>query len=226
MIFFFYIILAALTKGFAELVLPGWISQHILLIPIFLGYLGICWGLYNLTYDPLVKWGNVKKSAIFIISGTAMFFTSIIFQIITEIFKENAIAVYVISIIGTVFLILSSPLFSVGFLILRKDLKDYYFKKYMSKYPNLFLIISYLVQSLGCVFLLVGGLISNVTSETIVSIILYSGIAFVVISILGLGIGFYPLFISFRTYPKIMETIEETQKNKTQSTTKKTKKAS
>ena len=248
MIYIFYILLAVLTRGFVDLLLPGWIPQHILLIPILLGYLGLCWGIYNLTYDPLVSWKNSKKVVIFILAGTVSLLVSTIIMMVSEVFQEQIVIVFIFTIIGITLLIVAEPLIALGFYFFRKDLKEYYFRKFISKYPNLFIIISYSVLSLGLIFLTIGGFIPSVkgtivsyliqsldinilivggfNAKIIGSVFIYLGIGTIALSIIGLGVGYYPLYISFRTYPKLLEYLEEAQKKKNQSSMKKTKKTS
>ncbi|MHA1198427.1 MAG: hypothetical protein ACTSQF_03650 [Candidatus Heimdallarchaeaceae archaeon] len=224
MIFFFYVIqiaYVALTDGFQVLLLPGWKNHHVLAIPILLGYFGFSWGLFNLSYDPLVEWLYVKKSAFLIISGAATFLVSILILIISEVFKEHTTVVYILTIVGIVLLILTGPLFSFGFFLFRKDLKTHYFKKYIAKFPNIIIVISYLVQSFGYICLL----ISSFSSYTFGTVFFYIGMVVIIASILGLGVGFYPLFISFRAYPKLLELVEE-QLEKNQESSKETKTAS
>ncbi len=226
MIYIFYILLAVLTRGFIDLLLPGWIPQHILLIPILLGYLGLCWGIYNLTYDPIVDWKHSKKAVIFIVAGIVSLLISTVIMMVSEVFQEQGVVVFIFTIIGIILLIITEPLIALGFYLFRKDLKEHYFRKIISKYPNIFILISYLVQSLGIIFLTVGGFISSVIG----TVFIYLGIATIALSIIGLGAGYYPLYSSFRTYPKLSEALEEVlkeaQEKKNQSSVKKTKKSS
>ncbi len=248
MIFFFYILLAVLTKGFNDLLIPGWKAQHILFIPIILGYLGFCWGVFNLSYDPLVAWINVKKSVYFLLAGTGSLFLAVLIMIISEVFQNQGIVVYVLTLIGIILYILAGPLFAIGFFLFRKDLKTHYFKKYISKFPTIYIVISYLIQSLGIIIFLISGYLGRVVESVSISYLIQSlgsiflisgylvsvvgsvfviaGIVTVTISIIILALGFYPLFISFRTYPKLLEAIEEAQLNKAQDTSKQSKKAS
>ncbi|MCE7742939.1 MAG: hypothetical protein GOP50_10830 [Candidatus Heimdallarchaeota archaeon] len=225
MVFFFQVFhigFVALTDGFQVLLLPGWKNHHILMIPILLGYIGFSWGIFNLSYDPLADWSHVKKSAYFIISGAVTFLVAILILIIAEVFKEHPTIVYILTLVGIVLLILVGPLFSFGFFLFRKDLKTYYFKKYIAKFPNTFIMISYLVQSFGYIFLLISSFFNN----TLGVVFLIIGIVAFAASILGLGIGFYPLFISFRAYPKLLELVEEHLMNKELESSKGVKKAS
>ena len=222
LIYVFYILLAALTKGFRDLVLPSFIEQHILLIPIILGNLGLSWGLFNLAYEPLISWNYVKKAAYFIMLGTLFLFLSQLILILCSFLEDFRIAFLIMYSFGIAFFPISGILYSTGYIFFRKDLKTHYFKKYIAKFPNIYIILAYIVQSIGYVFLLIWGLSSNIIG--LVFNIL--GIVTIAISLLGLGIGFYPLFISFRAYPKIMEKIEELLIKKDQTSSKKAKKAS
>ncbi len=222
MVYFFYIILAALTKGFLDLLLPGVIEQHILLIPIVFGYLGFSWGIFNLSYETTIAWPNAKKVTYLLIAGTVTFLLSQAILILAGFITEYALATTILTFVGIALFIISNPIFAAGFFLFRKDLKPHYFNKYIAKFPNLYISISYLVLSLGIIFLLIAGLNQNIVG----SVFMIGGIVTVVISILGLGFGFYPLFISFRAYPKILEVIEEAQMKKNQSSSKEAKKAS
>jgi len=222
MIYLFYIILAAVSRGFYFLFYEGWSVYQILLIPIVLGFSGLSWGLYNLTFDPAVKWDYAKKSAYFIIAGVVAILLSTVF-IIFSYYLDNETAKDVLRIMGSILLILTAPLNSIGFFILRLDLKPHYFNKYIFKFPNIYTSIAYLVQTIGLTFLFTSTFFEGTSIFTIFFLI---GLIANIISIIGLGVGYYPIFISFRTYPKILEILEEEQLKKQQtSSPKKTKKA-
>ena len=223
MVYFFYILLAATSQGFFLLFFPGWIAQHILLIPILIGNLGLCWGIYNLTYDPLVKWTNAKKSIIYILIGAGLLLLSTVLLILTEFLPLYSSGFSILLLIGIILLVLANPLFAFGYYLFKKDLKKNYFDKYISKFPTIYISLSYLVQSLGFISMLIAALFEN----TLGDVFFIVGLVIVIISILGLGVGFYPLFIAFRTYPQILELIEEQQMKKQQTPkAKKSKKAS
>ena len=224
MIYFFYILLAITSQGFFLLFFPGWIPQHILLIPIFIGYLGLCWGIFNLSHDPIVKWKSIKKTVYSILVGTITLLLSTVLIMITELFYDFSSTTFsILLLIGIILLILTGPLFAIGFFFFREDLKEHYFQKYLSKFPTVYISIAFLVQAVGEIFLLIGALFT----ETLGLIFFILGLVTVVISLIGLGVGFYPLFMSFRTYPKILELIEESLAKKQQiQSSKKSKKAS
>ena len=56
MIILFYIILAIITRALFVVITPGWGEYQLLFLPILLGYIGMSWGIFNLSYDPIVKW--------------------------------------------------------------------------------------------------------------------------------------------------------------------------
>ena len=223
MIYLFYILLAALTGGFMYLFYSGFSAFQILLIPIILGFLGFGWGLYNVTYDPLVKWNYVKQSLYMIIAGTSSLLFSAIFIIFSD-FIDNSATAFIIQLIGAVLLILTGPIFSISFFILRKDLKPHYFNKYIFKFPNIYTIIAYLAQTVGLALVFAASLLEE--ENALFRVFFIIGLIINIISIVGLGVGFYPLFISFRTYPKLLEILEEAQlKRQQESASKKAKKA-
>jgi len=217
MILLFYIILAIITRALFTLITPLWGEYQLLFLPILLGYIGMSWGIFNLSYDPIVKWKNTRRVTFFIIAGAVTLFLSQIILIIIEWLPPYPVLVETMYYIGVFLLFISGLLIAFGFFKFRQDLLPHYFDKYIAKYPNWFIIIAYISQSFSYVFFVISGLtFGNLGSAfEIIGYIVAGG------SILSMAIGFYSIFISFRAFPKIMEVIEEVAGAK-----KKSKKAS
>ncbi len=198
--------------------LIGWKAQQIPLIPIILGLVGFCWGVFNLTYDPVVKWERSKKTIGFIFGGSVGLLLSQISLIIGE-FVYTIAFFYIFAILQ----ILSLLAISIGFYFFYRDLVTLYIKKLMPRNPLPFLSIAYLIQALAyssfTVSVLALGILSN---ETIYTVFLIIGFVLFGLFFVSLAIGTYQLYLAFRAFPELGDYLEE-QMYKKQSPKKKTK---
>lgn len=210
MVFLFYGLLAALTALFLDTILPGWMQEHLLYIPIVLGLVGMSWGIYNLTYDPVVKWEKGKIAAFTIVGGSAALFIAQLVLILVR-WITSVVMVY----IGNAILILSCITLATGFYFFYKDLVSAFIRKLIPRNPLPLISIAFLVQAVAysiyvASFIVTSKLLSEgVTDAVVTNVLNYIGMAFSGIFLLFLAAGFYQLFPAFRNYPKLADYLEE-----------------
>ncbi len=210
MVFLFYGLLAALTALFLDTILPGWIDAHLLYIPIVLGFIGMSWGIYNLTYDPVVKWEKGKFTAFTIVGGSAALFIAQLVLILTR-WITSLVMVY----LGNAILILSCITLATGFYFFYKDLVSAFIRKLIPRNPLPLISIAFLVQAVAYGLYLASFIVTTkllgegVTDAVITNVLNYIGMAISGIFLGFLAVGFYQLFPAFRNYPKLADYLEE-----------------
>ncbi len=205
MVFLFYGLLAALTALFLDTILPGWMDSHLLYIPIVLGFVGMSWGIYNLTYDPVVKWEKGKIAAFTIIGGSAALFIAQLVLILTR-WITSLVMVY----IGNAILILSCITLATGFYFFYKDLVTAFIRKLMPRNPLPLISIAFLIQAVAYILYVTSFIVTFFSlSLVIIQVLNYIGMAFSGMFLLFLAAGFYQLFPAFRNYPKLADHLEE-----------------
>jgi hypothetical protein len=183
----------------------GWKAQQILHIPIVLGLVGLCWGIFNMTYDPVVKWERSKKTIGFIIGGSVGIFLSQI-SLIVEEFVLNGAFFYIFIILQ----ILACFAIALGFYFFYKDLVSLFIQKLMPRNPLPLLSIAYFLQGLAYSFFTVSVFtIEFVTSEVIDTVFLIIGFVFFGLFLAVLAVGTYLLFPAFRAFPALGDYLEE-----------------
>ena len=205
MVFLFYALLAALTTLFLKTILPGWMQEHLLYIPIVLGLVGMSWGIYNLTYDPVVKWEKGKFAAFTIIAGSAALLIAQLILILTR-WIISLVMVY----LGNVILILSCITLATGFYFFYRDLVTAFIRKLIPRNPLPLVSIAFLIQAVAYILYLASFIVTFFSlSEVTIKVLNYIGMAFSGIFLLFLAAGFYQLFPAFRNYPKLADYLEE-----------------
>ena len=205
MVFLFYGLLAALTKLFLYTILPAWMQEHLLYIPIVLGFIGMSWGIYNLTYDPVVKWEKGKITAFTIIGGSAALFIAQLVLILTS-WITSLVMVY----LGNAILILSCITLAIGFYFFYKDLVTAFIRKLIPRNPLPLVSIAFLVQAVAYILYVTSFIVAFFSlNEVIIKVLNYIGMAFSGMFLLFIAAGFYQLFPAFRNYPKLADYLEE-----------------
>lgn len=205
MVFLFYGLLAGLTALFLDTILPGWMDAHLLYIPIVLGFVGMSWGIYNLTYDPVVKWEKGKITAFTIIGGSAALLIAQLVLILTR-WITSLVMVY----IGNVILILSCITLATGFYFFYRDLVTAFIRKLIPRNPLPLVSIAFLVQAIAYILYVTSFIVTFFSlNEVIIKVLNYIGMAFSGVFLLFLAAGFYQLFPAFRNYPKLADYLEE-----------------
>ena len=205
MVFLFYGLLAALTALFLDTILPGWMDAHLLYIPIVLGFVGMSWGIYNLTYDPVVKWEKGKITAFTIIGGSAALLIAQLVLILTR-WITSLVMVY----IGNAILILSCITLATGFYFFYRDLVTAFIRKLIPRNPLPLVSIAFLVQAIAYILYVTSFIVTFFSlNEVIIKVLNYIGMAFSGVFLLFLAAGFYQLFPAFRNYPKLADYLEE-----------------
>jgi len=216
MVFLFYGLLAALTALFLDTILPGWMDAHLLFIPIVLGLIGMSWGIYNLTYDPVVKWEKGKIAAFTIIGGSAALFIAQLVLILIR-WITSVVMVY----IGNAILILSCLTLATGFYFFYKDLVSAFIRKLIPRNPLPLISIAFLIQAVAYILYVTSFIVTFFSlNEVIIKVLNYIGMAFSGIFLGFLAVGFYQLFPAFRNYPKLADYLEEKYISKPKTKTK------
>ncbi len=210
MVFLFYGLLAALSALFLDTILPGWMQEHLLYIPIVLGLVGMSWGIYNLTYDPVVKWEKGKITAFTLIGGSAALLIAQLVLILAR-WIISLVMVY----IGNAILILSCITLATGFYFFYRDLITAFIRKLIPRNPLPLVSIAFLVQAVAYILYVTSFIVTTkllgegITDAVITNVLNYIGMAFSGIFLLFLAAGFYQLFPAFRNYPKLADYLEE-----------------
>ena len=211
-IFLFFVLLAATSKLFLWTMIIGWKAQQLLYIPIILGIVGMSWGIYNLSFDPVVKWEKAKYTIILLIGGSVSILLSQISLIVSEfVFELGFFIIFVI------FQIVSSIAFSIGFYYFYRDLISLFIRKLVPRNPLPLISIAFLIQIIGyamfvtSVFLI--GYTSYITASSILNII---GMSLLGVFLGFLAVGFYLLFPTFQAFPALADYLEEEINKKTQ----------
>ena len=205
LIFFFYGLLAAFSKLYLTTIIPFWFDSRILYLPIVLGFIGLSWGIYNLTYDPVIVWEKGKIATFTIISGSGVLFAAQLILILGQWIIDLSIFY-----IGNILLILSCLTLAVGFFFFYQQLVSLFIKKLVPRNPLPLISIAFLTQTVTYILYFTSFIVTFYNSESlIINILNYIGMGISGVFLVLLALGFYQLFPAFRAFPALGDYLEE-----------------
>ncbi|MHA1303010.1 MAG: hypothetical protein ACTSQE_13730 [Candidatus Heimdallarchaeaceae archaeon] len=197
LILFFYFLLLIFSNALLSIPYQGFNASFILYIPIIVALIGIGLAAKGFEQDSEAKWVRGKRIFQIFVVSSSLIFLSFIFFTIQEVIISD-----ILEITGLIAIAFANLGLAFGFYLLKEELEIQYENEKIIKKPDNLMTISFFLQALAYVMLLISYIQTYFTKLTLFDLLC---MILAVLSLILMVISTIKLNVSFRAYPYLFE---------------------